>query len=93
MVFLYFFGCNCSRVFIASGGFVRAVERDAASVADVKLMVEESVGDIVARCTDGAVVVVVTDIGVGPAAASSVVDGDNSGSLVAKALNVLFPHS
>lgn len=37
-IFRYLRGCNCSRVFTASGGFVTAVAKDAASVLEAKLM-------------------------------------------------------
>jgi len=58
-------------------------------VADVKLIVEESVGEISAG---GRVELeMVTEVGVGPAAANSVVRSEVS--FIASALNVRLPHS
>lgn len=106
-VCLYFSGRNCSLVLIASGGFVRAVDNDAASVDEVKLMLADIAGEIAADAgamlvlrpgpaatdrRDDGVSPVAADV-VGPLAAESVSLASSRLSPVASPLNVLFPHS
>lgn len=104
---LYFSGRNCSLVLIASGGFVRAVDSDAASVDEVKLMLADIVGEIVADAgfmlpldpgpaaadrRDDGVSPVAADV-VGPYAGDSVLLPNSRLSPVTSPLSVLFPHS
>jgi hypothetical protein len=92
---------------MASGGFVRAVESEAASVDEVKLMLADIVGDIAADTGDMLVLDLALsaaerrDEGVSPVAADvlspsafrPVAETVSLPSPVASPLNVLFPHS